>query len=83
MRLCGIHFRSKEKSLENQGFFQSVVEARGVEPLSENLFIQLSPSADCLLNFPLMPPSVRLHEKYLFYSRRIQQEKFPFAFITA
>ena len=30
-----------------------MVEARGVEPLSENLLIQLSPSAFRLLEFPL------------------------------
>ena len=30
-----------------------LVEARGVEPLSENLLIQLSPSAFRLLEFPL------------------------------
>ena len=30
----------------------SLVDPRGVEPLSENLFIQLSPSAFCLLKFP-------------------------------
>ena len=29
-----------------------MVEARGVEPLSENLLIQLSPSASRLLGFP-------------------------------
>ena len=29
------------------------MEARGVEPLSENLLIQLSPSAFRLLDFPL------------------------------
>ena len=28
---CGIHFRNKEKSLENQGFFQSVVGMEGFE----------------------------------------------------
>ena len=31
-----------------------LVEARGIEPLSENLLIQLSPSAFRLLEFPLM-----------------------------
>jgi len=31
-----------------------LVEARGVEPLSENLLIQLSPSAFRLLDFPLI-----------------------------
>ena len=69
--------------LRNSSDLFRLVEPRGVEPLSENLFIQLSPSADSLLNFPLISPSVRLYEKYLFYSRRIQQEKSPFAFITA
>ena len=29
-----------------------LVEARGVEPLSENLFLPASPSADALLSFP-------------------------------
>ena len=29
-----------------------LVDPRGVEPLSENLFIQLSPSEVCLLEFP-------------------------------
>ena len=33
--------------------FLLLVEARGVEPLSENLLIQLSPSAVRLLEFPL------------------------------
>ena len=28
---CGIHFRNREKSLENQGFFQSVAERKGFE----------------------------------------------------
>ena len=28
---CGIHFRNKEKSLENQGFSQSVAERKGLE----------------------------------------------------
>ena len=34
------------------GCFFRLVEARGVEPLSENLLIQLSPSAVRLLAFP-------------------------------
>ena len=54
MRLCGIHFRSKEKSLENQGFLQSVGGAGGVEPLSENLSAGLSTSLVGNLTFP--PP---------------------------
>jgi len=29
------------------------VEARGIEPLSENLFIRTSPSAVCVLEFPI------------------------------
>ena len=29
-----------------------MVEPRGIEPLSENPSIRLSPSADCLLKFP-------------------------------
>ena len=28
---CGIHFRNREKSLENQGFSQSVAERKGFE----------------------------------------------------
>ncbi len=35
------------------------METAGVEPASENLFIQLSPGADRLLNFLHMPPAVR------------------------
>ncbi len=35
------------------------METAGVEPASENLFIQLSPGADRLLNFLYMPPAVR------------------------
>ena len=35
-----------------------MVEARGVEPLSENPMIRISPSAVCVLTFP-PPPSRR------------------------
>ncbi len=45
-----------------------LVEPRGVEPLSENLFIQLSPSAECLLKFLFISPTDRLYKKYLFYA---------------
>lgn len=34
----------------------TVVEMRGVEPLSENIAIQLSPSADVILYFALRLP---------------------------
>ena len=34
----------------------TVVEVRGVEPLSENIAIQLSPSADVILYFALRLP---------------------------
>ena len=37
-----------------------VVEARGIEPLSENLLMQLSPGAEYLLYFPQVPPVLRL-----------------------
>ncbi len=34
-----------------------MVEVRGVEPLSENIAIQLSPSADVILNFAFQMPN--------------------------
>ena len=37
-----------------------LVELRGIEPLSENLLIQLSPGADHLLVFSHTPPVIRL-----------------------
>ena len=45
------------KKARNSGFF-CLVEARGVEPLSENLFTRLSTSVVDILTFPL-PHSYR------------------------
>lgn len=47
----------------------TLVEMRGVEPLSENIAIQLSPSADVILNFAFSPPNDGLLDRYL--------DKFP------
>ena len=45
-----IRFNTKmKKALRSKAF---LVEARGVEPLSENPSIQLSPGALCRLEFP-------------------------------
>ena len=46
------------------------MEMRGVEPLSENIAIQLSPSADVILNFAPLPPNDELLSRYL--------DKFPY-----
>ena len=46
-----------------------LVEMRGVEPLSENIAIQLSPSADVILTFASLPPDDGLLGCYL--------DKFP------
>ena len=45
--------RKNPADLSSTGF-SFVVEARGIEPLSENSSSQLSPSADAQLNFPFM-----------------------------
>ena len=42
-----------------------VVEARGVEPLSRSIAIQVSPSAVVNLGFALLPPNDRLRQRYL------------------
>ncbi len=49
---------------KQQGHKASVaflVEMRGIEPLSENLLIQLSPGAGHLLVFSHTPPVIRLY----------------------
>ncbi len=43
---------------------QILVEMRGVEPLSENIVIQLSPSTGIILCFARLPPDTRLHVRY-------------------
>jgi len=46
-------FISSQKAIAPQsGCYCFLVEMRGIEPLSENLLIQLSPSAFRLLDFP-------------------------------
>ena len=42
-----------------------LVEARGVEPLSRSVAIQVSPSAVVNLGFALLPPNDRLRQRYL------------------
>jgi len=41
------------KEAPSKGCFFYLVDPRGIEPLSENLLISLSPGAFCSLNFPL------------------------------
>ena len=41
----------------------SLVEVKGVEPLSEHIAIQLSPSADSILYFAPAPPADRLRHR--------------------
>lgn len=53
-----------------KGLNNLLVEMRGVEPLSENIAIQLSPSADVILNFAPLPPNDGLLSRYL--------DKFPY-----
>ena len=43
-----------------------LVDPRGVEPLSENRFIQPSPSAFCLLDSPYRTPANRLAKRVAF-----------------
>ena len=48
-------FISSQKAIAPRlGCYCFLVEMRGIEPLSENLLIQLSPSAFRLLDFPLI-----------------------------
>ena len=46
------HVYEKEKETPTGSLFLFLVEPRGIEPLSENHLIQLSPSAADLLRFP-------------------------------
>ena len=43
--------------------FIYLVDPRGIEPLSENLLIQLSPGADRLFLFSRISPKVRLYAR--------------------
>ena len=54
--LCGISTLIENTHLYHvtqSSYVFALVDPRGVEPLSENLLIQLSPGAVCYLNFPL------------------------------
>ena len=52
--LCGSFFVRPNTFLNQKSSYLCVlVEARGVEPLSENLLIWLSPGAGGYLNFPM------------------------------
>ena len=58
---------AKKKKATSSGFL-FLVESRGVEPLSENLSIHLSPGAFCLLRFRITMPTNRLCYAYRFSS---------------
>ena len=52
----GVQWDSKIKNPAFEGFFNYMVEARGVEPLSENLSARLSTSVVGVLTFPQPHP---------------------------
>lgn len=61
--------RKTPKNKENADFGVFLLikmETAGVEPASENLFMQLSPGAGGLLCFPPDPPSAGLIESVAF-----------------
>ena len=58
------------------------METAGVEPASENLFMQLSPGADGLLCFPLITPSARLDQSVAFYFMTVTKANSPFTSAT-
>ncbi len=57
-----------------------MVEARGIEPLSENLLTQLSPGAEYLLSFPVKPPVFRLPYAVAFSCMTVTKAKSRFTF---
>ena len=64
LRLASFSTPAKNQKTPKRRFF--FMETAGVEPASENLFMRLSPGADGLLCFPLIPPPVRLNESVAF-----------------
>ena len=51
-----VYFKHIHIELTIKSVYFWLVEVRGVEPLSENIAIQLSPSADVILYFALRLP---------------------------
>ena len=57
-----------------------MVDATGVEPVSENLLIQLSTSVACLLVFLIRSPIGRLSHKAAIYCVTASMTNRPFTF---